>query len=69
MVYFKGKIFLIASSIVSSTLVAFPYYVLTVMKLASIFITGASISAIVIYGLITGSIKNVLEPLGAHTTC
>ncbi|OQD74453.1 hypothetical protein PENANT_c176G00577 [Penicillium antarcticum] len=43
----KGRIFLVASSV-----------------LASIFIIGASISATVIYGLITGSIQAVLRPLG-----
>ncbi|CRL31255.1 Actin cortical patch SUR7/pH-response regulator PalI [Penicillium camemberti] len=51
MVFSKGRIFLIASSI-----------------LASVFITGASVSATVIYGLITGSIQSVLQPLGAHAS-
>lgn len=68
MVFSKGRIFLIASSIVRPTLVVFSYCVLTVMKLASVFITGASVSATVIYGLITGSIQSVLQPLGAHAS-
>ncbi|CAG8040675.1 unnamed protein product [Penicillium nalgiovense] len=47
----KGKIFLIASSI-----------------LASVFVTSASIGVTVIYGLITGDIKSVSHPLGAHAS-
>jgi hypothetical protein len=64
----RGKIFLIASSIVGPTLVAFSCCMLTTMKLASIFITGASIGVTVIYGLITGGIESVLHPLGAHAS-
>jgi hypothetical protein len=64
----KGRIFLVASSVVSSGIIAFTYFVLNMIKLASIFIIGASTSATVIYGLITGSIQAVLRPLGAHAS-
>lgn len=38
------------------------------MKLASVFVTGASIGVTVIYGLITAGIESVLHPLGVHAS-
>ncbi|KAJ6058267.1 uncharacterized protein N7446_007850 [Penicillium canescens] len=67
--YILGLTFTVAAIIIQVILIMFSKGKILLVAssfLASLFITGATIGVTVIYGLITGSIQSVLQPLGAH---
>ncbi|KAJ5593508.1 hypothetical protein N7537_010412 [Penicillium hordei] len=69
--YIIGFVFTSATIIIQVFLFVFPKVKILLVAssiLAAAFITGASIGATVIYGLLTGGIARVLQPLGAHAS-